>query len=73
MLMELGAASVSAFCTHGVFPNKAWKKFVGGPFTKVWVTDSCPVQAEELAGIEPFEVLTIAPLIANMLSSVSHS
>jgi len=68
MLLELGARSVSAFCTHGVFPNQAWKKFVGGPFTKVWITDSCPKQAEELAGVEPFEILTLAPLIGNLLS-----
>lgn len=71
MLKAMGAAEVYAFCTHGVFPNKAWKKFVGGPFKRVWVTDSCPTQADELKGVEPFEVLSLAPLIADLLDAVS--
>ena len=25
----------------------AWKKFVTGPFKKVWITDSCPVQVKK--------------------------
>eukprot|EP00285_Hemiselmis_virescens_P000774 CAMPEP_0173409698 /NCGR_PEP_ID=MMETSP1356-20130122/72811_1 /TAXON_ID=77927 ORGANISM="Hemiselmis virescens, Strain PCC157" /NCGR_SAMPLE_ID=MMETSP1356 /ASSEMBLY_ACC=CAM_ASM_000847 /LENGTH=334 /DNA_ID=CAMNT_0014371215 /DNA_START=126 /DNA_END=1127 /DNA_ORIENTATION=- len=67
MLKGMGAVQVYAFCTHGVFPNKAWKKFVGGPFKTVWVTDSCPKQTEDLKGVEPFEVLSLAPLIADLL------
>ena len=47
-LLELGALDVSAFCTHGVFPQDAWKKFVIGPFKKVWITDSCPMQVLHL-------------------------
>lgn len=69
MLKSMGAAEVFAFCAHGVFPNQAWKKFVGGPFKKVWVTDSCPKSAEELTGHEPFEVLSLAPLIADLLDA----
>eukprot|EP00802_Teleaulax_amphioxeia_P012212 Tamp_12251.p1 GENE.Tamp_12251~~Tamp_12251.p1 ORF type:complete len:350 (+),score=65.58 Tamp_12251:62-1111(+) len=66
-LLELGAASVSAFCTHGVFPQDAWKRFVTGPFRKVWITDSCPMQAELVNGKGPFEVLSLAPLIASQI------
>uniref|UniRef100_A0A7S0M3Y7 Phosphoribosyltransferase domain-containing protein n=1 Tax=Cryptomonas curvata TaxID=233186 RepID=A0A7S0M3Y7_9CRYP len=63
-ILSYGAASVSAFCTHGVFPKRAWQKFRGGPFAKVWVTDSCPMQVAELEGVAPFEVLSLAPLLA---------
>uniref|UniRef100_A0A7S4KYV8 Phosphoribosyltransferase domain-containing protein n=1 Tax=Guillardia theta TaxID=55529 RepID=A0A7S4KYV8_GUITH len=66
-LLELGAVSVSAFCTHAVFPNAAYRKFLGGPFQKVWITDSCPLQAELVNGKGPFEVLSLAPLIANVI------
>ena len=69
-LKSLGAATVYAFCTHGVFPKQAWKKFIGGPFKTVWVTDSCPMVSESIKGIEPFEVLSLAPLIADLLETV---
>ena len=32
---------------------------------KVWITDSCPMQAELVNGKGPFEVLSLAPLIAS--------
>eukprot|EP00286_Rhodomonas_abbreviata_P029191 CAMPEP_0181297700 /NCGR_PEP_ID=MMETSP1101-20121128/5385_1 /TAXON_ID=46948 /ORGANISM="Rhodomonas abbreviata, Strain Caron Lab Isolate" /LENGTH=335 /DNA_ID=CAMNT_0023402665 /DNA_START=34 /DNA_END=1037 /DNA_ORIENTATION=- len=66
-LMALGAKTVSAFCPHGVFPKEAHKKFIGGPFTKVWISDSCPTQAEVVDGQGPFEVLSLAPLIASLI------
>lgn len=66
-LLGLGAESVSAFCTHGVFPKGAHKKFIDGPFRKVWITDSCPAQAELVDGQGPFEVLSLATLIASAI------
>jgi phosphoribosylpyrophosphate synthetase len=66
-LLALGAASVSAFCTHGVFPNQAHTKFLDKTFRKVWITDSCPDKAAEIDGTGPFEVLSLAPLIAQIV------
>jgi len=66
-LLALGAKSVSAFCTHGVFPNDAYKKFLDGTFRKVWITDSCPEMANKINGQGPFEVLSLAPLIAQII------
>ena len=36
--------------------------------THFWVTDSCPQRASELAAHAPFEVLSIAPLVAWLLA-----
>jgi hypothetical protein len=35
--------------------------------TQVWITDSCPMQAELVNGKGPFEVLSLAPLIASQI------
>ena len=68
-----GATTASCFVTHGVFPNQSWKRFVGTaekptPFYKVWITDSIPTSAAAVEGQEPFEVLSIAPLIGNLVT-----
>jgi len=72
-LKAAGATTASCFVTHGVFPNQSWKRFVGTaekptPFHKVWITDSIPTSAAAVEGQEPFEVLSIAPLIGNLVT-----
>merc|ERR1712232_1224082 len=46
LLLELGAAKVSCFVTHAVFPNNSWKKFTEESedkrFHKFFITNSCP-------------------------------
>lgn len=67
--------SVSAFVTHGVFPNASWKKFKADlgegassshGFRYFWISDSCPA-AKDVDGHAPFEVLSLATSIANAL------
>jgi len=41
VLDNFGAAKVSAYATHGVFPNKSWTKFVDANI-HLYVTNSCP-------------------------------
>ena len=72
-LKALGATRVSCFVTHAIFPNENWKKFMhteGGAniIDKVWITDTVPQIAEAVANIEPFEVLSIAPLVGHLLT-----
>lgn len=72
LLHRLGAAKVSAYATHGVFPNASWKRFtsagVGGQgFSHFWITDSCPTTVEAIAGSQPFEVLSLARAIVDAL------
>lgn len=68
VLMRHGAAKVSAYATHGSFPQDSWKRFLGAGFEKVWITDSCPHTARKVAGLEPFEVLTLADSIARVIT-----
>lgn len=73
LLHSLGAAHVSAYVTHGVFPKESYKRFEpegqGGGFgwRKVWITDSCPQTSAVVDGREPFEILSLAEPIANAL------
>jgi len=63
-LQDKGAADVSAFVTHGVFPQESWKKFIAEPegkrFKLFYLTDSCPSVSSLLEGKAPFVVLSIA-------------
>ncbi|KAL3848690.1 hypothetical protein ACJIZ3_010572 [Penstemon smallii] len=73
VLAAHGAAKVSAYVTHGVFPKKSWERFVHTSkdvekaFTHFWITDSCPVTVSAIVDKAPFEVLSLAGSIANAL------
>jgi ribose-phosphate pyrophosphokinase len=72
LLSRLGAVRVSAYATHGVFPNASWKRFTtegagGQGFANFWITDSCPQTVGAVDGVEPFEVLSLASAIAEAL------
>eukprot|EP01025_Chloroclados_australasicus_P041446 TRINITY_DN4389_c0_g1_i1.p1 TRINITY_DN4389_c0_g1~~TRINITY_DN4389_c0_g1_i1.p1 ORF type:complete len:239 (-),score=21.39 TRINITY_DN4389_c0_g1_i1:252-902(-) len=72
-LHELGAAKVSAFVTHGVFPHRSFERFqnssngAGFRWEKVWITDSCARTASEVDGVQPFEIISLAGPIAHAL------
>ena len=68
-LRGAGANSVSAYATHGVFPEDAWRRFTSDIFAKVWVTDSCPGISEKVKQFDHYEVISLAPLIAECLSA----
>jgi len=74
LLASQGAAHVSAYVTHGVFPNKTWQRFTpeqgNGPaegFRYFWITDSCSNTINSLKAQPPFEVLSLAEPIAACL------
>lgn len=69
-LMKEGAAKVSVFVTHGVFPQESWKKFEKAGFEKIFITDSIPETVECFqqhkathGASSPFEVISLAPLL----------
>lgn len=68
-LLAAGAASVSAYATHGSFPRESWKKFVdpNAGFSHVWITDSCPVTAAKVANLAPFEIISLDRSIARVI------
>lgn len=65
-LVAAGANRVSVYATHGVMEQEAWKKIIKAGFDRVWITDSCPT-AEKVLGIQPFEVLSIASSITQII------
>ncbi|CAI8587553.1 unnamed protein product [Vicia faba] len=74
VLAAHGAAKISAYVTHGIFPNKSWERFGhdngGSPesaLTYFWITDSCPLTVKEVMHRAPFEVLSLASSISASL------
>ncbi|EOX93013.1 Phosphoribosyltransferase family protein isoform 1 [Theobroma cacao] len=74
VLVAHGAAKVSAYVTHGVFPKRSWERFTpkndeGSEkgFAFFWITDSCPHTVKAIGNRAPFEVLSLAGSIADAL------
>ncbi|XP_065852311.1 ribose-phosphate pyrophosphokinase 4 [Euphorbia lathyris] len=74
VLAAHGAAKVSAYVTHGVFPKRSWERFTHksdetseNAFAYFWITDSCPLTVEAIANKSPFEILSLAGSIADAL------
>ncbi|CAK7332591.1 unnamed protein product [Dovyalis caffra] len=74
ILANHGAAKISAYVTHGIFPNRSWERFEfdngghpGAGLTYFWITDSCPLTVKEVMKKPPFEVLSLAGSIAAAL------
>jgi phosphoribosylpyrophosphate synthetase len=64
VIREAGATDVSAYVTHAIFPGESWRRFEGGPISRFYVTDSCPTRIATLRGRAPFEVLSLARVLA---------
>lgn len=47
VLDSFGAAKVSAYATHGVFPGKSWTKFVDNHID-LYITNSCPQSISQI-------------------------
>jgi len=68
VLQRHGAKCISAFCTHGVFPNQSYKRFTDSDqFSNFWITDSCPQTVKAVRDKKPFKVLSLAGRIAHAL------
>ncbi|KAK9806464.1 hypothetical protein WJX73_010486 [Symbiochloris irregularis] len=71
LLKSQGAAEVSAFVSHGVFPNESWRKFTREQnpdgFKYFWISDSCPQTVKAIQGLAPFEIISLAGPIAAAL------
>ena len=63
---------MSAYVTHGVFPNQSHKRFSSihgteDSFEHFWITDSCPQTVIEVQGVAPFKIISLAGTIAAAL------
>lgn len=70
-LKEKGAASVSAYVTHGVLSGKALERVKGSNLKQLVITDSiCPT--ENMVKIGNIRVISIASLIAEAIQRISE-
>lgn len=68
MMMERGAKSVRAFCTHAVLSGKAYENIEKSKITELVVTDTIPLTQES----SKIKVLSVADLFAKVLHSVHN-
>jgi ribose-phosphate pyrophosphokinase len=66
MMMERGALSVRAICTHPVLSGKAHENIENSKLTELIVTDTIPLTKES----RKIKVLSVAPLFAKVINSV---
>ncbi len=69
LIMEHGASSVRAFCTHAIFSGGAYEKIQNSPFTEIVVTDTIPLKKE----CDKIKVLSTADLFAEVIRRVENS
>jgi ribose-phosphate pyrophosphokinase len=68
LLVERGAEKVHAAATHGVFAGDAIDRIIASSISKVYVTDTIPLPANELG--DRLEIVTVAPLLAEAIMRI---
>ncbi len=64
LILDRGAASVRAFCTHPVFSGEAYERIESSGFLEVVVTDTIPLKKES----SKIKVLTTATLFSEVIN-----
>lgn len=68
MMMERGALSVRAICTHGVLSGKAYENIENSKLTDLIVTDTIPLKQSS----SKIKVVSVADLFAKVIHSVQN-
>ena len=66
MMMERGAKSVRAICTHAILSGKAYETIENSTITELIVTDTIPLKRES----HKIRVLSVSDLFAKVLHSI---
>jgi ribose-phosphate pyrophosphokinase len=69
LMVDNGAKSVRAFCTHPVFSGKAFERIEESPFTEVVVADTIPLKQQ----LDKITVLSTAKLFADVIGRVESN
>lgn len=67
MMMEQGASSVRAICTHAVLSGDACKRIERSALAQLIVTDTIPISAEKMAQTTKIQQLSVAGLFADVI------
>ncbi|MCF0172946.1 MAG: ribose-phosphate pyrophosphokinase [Bacteroidales bacterium] len=73
MLMEKGALSVRAICTHPVLSGNAYERINKSALSEFIVTDTIPLRAAEGTDTSKFTVLSVANIFADIISKVYNN
>lgn len=68
MMMEEGANSVRAICTHPILSGKAYQRIQDSQLTELIVTDTLPIRKD----CDKIKQLSIAKLFANVINNVHN-
>lgn len=68
MIMDRGAKSIRAFCTHPVLSGKAYERIENSKITELVVTDTIPLKQQS----SKIKVLTVSDLFADVVSKVHN-
>lgn len=68
LIMEMGANSVRAFCTHPIFSGSAYEKITNSAFNEVIVTDTIPLKQD----CDKITILSTADLFAEVILRVQN-
>ena len=69
LMIEKGALSVRAVCTHAILSGDAYEKIENSKLLELIVTDSIPLKKES----NKIRVLSCAPLFAEVMQMVQHN
>jgi ribose-phosphate pyrophosphokinase len=72
LMMERGAKSVRAMCTHPILSGKAYENIEKSKLTELIVTDTIPLKSNYTEITNKIKVLTVADLFADIINLV-HS
>ena len=70
-LIEMGAKSVAACCTHAVLSGPAIERLAESPFNEVVFLNTIPMPEEKM--IDKFKVLSVAPLFAEAMTRIHNN
>ncbi len=70
-LLEHGAESVSAYCSHGVLSNSAWKRVETSQLGELVVTNSIQPNSETTSSPK-VRSISVAPLIGEAIRRIAH-
>lgn len=68
MLMDKGAKSVRAYCTHGVLSGNAYERIENSALEELVITDTLAPRQES----DKIRVLSVAPIFAAVMKKVHH-
>ena len=71
-LMERGAASVLACCTHAVLSDGAMERIAQSPIRQLLTTDTIPFKHNEYMESGLVQIISVAPLLADAIGRI-HS